>query len=74
MALLFDIDDDLDKRLITKFEKFCGEPVIVKCFTNRLMYNSKYNSQIESKIDAVCKVAHADENIVKWKSWLDLLD
>jgi len=45
--------------------------VLARCYANKLKYNCSYLKEVEDRIDAVCELAHGDEQIPWWIIYLD---
>ena len=68
----FEIDENKNCRLFSKFQNECTDNILCNCYKNKLELGCGYKNEIENKIKQICKVAHSDEPVVPW--WVDLLD
>lgn len=68
----FEIDENKNFRLFSKFQNKCPDSILCNCYKNKLELGCGYQNEIEDKIKQICEVAHSDEPVVPW--WVDLLD
>lgn len=68
---LFNLDPQRNQRKIQRFEKICDNPTLVQCYQNQLETGCKYQSGIQSKLDAIDKIICTHEDPPWWVSLLD---
>ena len=70
---LFEIETNptRNEKLIKLFSENCSSYPIIQCYKNKLIYNCKYNIEVEKKINEIeKKIIHLEE--LPW--WLEFID